>query len=182
VRNSVEHNRERRPFQRLIQADPPYRHRRHSRRSVTCSLRTACFSHKTRRSFRSASGSARSRNCRCFQGWSCSCKVSRSLSARSKNQTAVHEGEVFAGVQGVLFAGAESWPTVSVSYVRRVHTSVAPELDVGTFRQSTSILLSEDLLGFHFDYERDSRGAGARRSTSSPIRTNTIPSRIPSGG
>jgi hypothetical protein len=71
--------------------------------------------------------------------------------SQSKNPTSVHEGELFAGVQGVLFAGAESWPTVSISYVRRIHTGVAPELDVGTFRQSTSILLSEDLRGFHFD-------------------------------
>jgi hypothetical protein len=71
--------------------------------------------------------------------------------SQSNDRTAVHEGEVFAGVQSVLFVGNESRPTVSISYVRRVHTSVAPELDVGTFRQSTSILLSEDLHGFHFD-------------------------------
>jgi hypothetical protein len=58
--------------------------------------------------------------------------------SQSESQTAVHEGEVFAGVQSVLFVGDESRPTVSISYVRRVHTSVAPELDVGTFRQSTS--------------------------------------------
>jgi hypothetical protein len=68
-----------------------------------------------------------------------------------KDRTAVHEGEVFAGVQSLLFVGGESRPTVSISYVRRVHESVAPELDVGTFRQSASILLSEDLHGFHFD-------------------------------
>jgi len=68
-----------------------------------------------------------------------------------KDRTAVHEGEVFAGVQSALFAGGESRPTVSISYVRRLHASVAPELDVGTFRQSASILLSEDLDGFHFD-------------------------------
>jgi hypothetical protein len=71
--------------------------------------------------------------------------------SRSKGQTSVHEGEVFAGVQTVLFAGEESRPTVSISYVRRVHTSIAPELDVGTFQQSASILLSEDLHGFRFD-------------------------------
>lgn len=71
--------------------------------------------------------------------------------SQSKDRTAVHEGEVFAGVQSVLSAGGQSRPTVSISYVRRVHTSVAPELDVGTFRQSTSILLSDDLHGFHFD-------------------------------
>ena len=73
------------------------------------------------------------------------------ISHSKDNQTAVHEGEVFAGVQSVLFAGDESRPTVSISYVRRAHTSVAPELDLGTFRQSTSILLSQDIKGFHFD-------------------------------
>jgi hypothetical protein len=71
--------------------------------------------------------------------------------SQSKDQTAVHEGEVFVGLQSVLFTGDESRPTVSISYVRRVHASVAPELDVGTFTQSTSILLSENLFGFHFD-------------------------------
>ena len=63
----------------------------------------------------------------------------------------MHEGEVFVGAQSVLFVGDESRPTVSISYVRRIHASIAPELDVGTFRQSTSILLSKDLRGFHFD-------------------------------
>jgi hypothetical protein len=71
--------------------------------------------------------------------------------SQSKDQTAVHEGEVFVGAQSVLYAGDESRPTVSISYVRRIHASIAPELDVGTFRQSTSILLSENLRGFHFD-------------------------------
>jgi hypothetical protein len=71
--------------------------------------------------------------------------------SQSKDPTGVHEGEVFTGVQSVLFFGGQSRPTVSINYVRLVHTSVAPELDVGTFRQSTSILLSEDLHGFHFD-------------------------------
>ncbi len=71
--------------------------------------------------------------------------------SRSASQIAAHEGEVFAGVQGVLFSGAGSRPSVSVSYVLRLHISAAPELDIGTFRQSGSILLSDNLLGFHFD-------------------------------
>ena len=71
--------------------------------------------------------------------------------SRTKGQTEVHEGEVFAGAQAVLFSGADSQPTIAVSYVRRVHVSVAPELDVGTFRQSVSILISENLHGFHID-------------------------------
>lgn len=70
---------------------------------------------------------------------------------QSEGLTAVHEGEVFAGAQGVLLSGAESRPTIAISYVRRVHASVARELDIGTFRQSTSILLSDEAHGFHFD-------------------------------
>ncbi len=44
----------------------------------------------------------------------------------SRDQTVVREGEVFVGVQSVLFVGDQSRPTVSISYVRRVHRSVAP--------------------------------------------------------
>ena len=71
--------------------------------------------------------------------------------SRTEGRTELHEGEVFAGAQAVLFSGANSQPTISVSYSWRVHESVAPELDIGTFRQSTSILLSENVLGFHID-------------------------------
>ena len=71
--------------------------------------------------------------------------------SQAQAQASVHEGEVFAGAQGVLFAGGESRPTVSVGYIRRLHASVAPELDVGTFLQSGSILLSHNLHGFHLD-------------------------------
>ena len=71
--------------------------------------------------------------------------------SQSEDQTAVHEGEVFAGVQSVLFSGTASRPTVSVSYIRRVHVSVAPELDIGSFRQSGLFLLSDDIHRFHVD-------------------------------
>ena len=71
--------------------------------------------------------------------------------SQSEDQTAVHEGEVFAGVQSVLFSGTASRPTVSVSYIRRVHVSVAPELDIGSFRQLGLFLLSDDIHGFHVD-------------------------------
>jgi hypothetical protein len=73
------------------------------------------------------------------------------VTSEIQSETAVHEGEVFAGMQGVLFSGGASKPTVSVSYIRRLHASVAPELDIGTFRQSGSILVSADLHGFHLD-------------------------------
>jgi hypothetical protein len=108
--------------------------------------------------------------------------------SQSEGQTAVHEGEVFAGVQGVLFSGSGSRPTVSVSYIRRVHVSVAPELDVGTFRQSGIFLLSDDVHGFHFDMNgivAEQAQDGVRRaqfgqtlSISHPLRKLTISGEI----
>ena len=77
--------------------------------------------------------------------------ISRSNGQSKGGQTDVHEGEVFAGAQAVLFSGSEVKPTIAVSYIRRLHSSVAPELDIGTFSQSGSILLSENLDGFHID-------------------------------
>ncbi len=63
----------------------------------------------------------------------------------------IHEGEVFAGLQAVVLPGTRSRPTIAVSYFRRLHASVAPEIDIGTFQQSALILVSGDLRGFHFD-------------------------------
>jgi len=70
---------------------------------------------------------------------------------KSEDRIAVREGEVFLGVQGVLLPGAESRPAISVSYIRRLHASAAPELDIGTFRQSATVLVSDNLRGFHVD-------------------------------
>jgi hypothetical protein len=60
-------------------------------------------------------------------------------------------GEVFAGVQTVLRKGEEYRPTISASYIRRLYESPAPEIDIGTFRQSALLLVSDDIGGFHFD-------------------------------
>ncbi len=63
----------------------------------------------------------------------------------------IHPGEVFVGAQGVVLAGEQSKPTIAVSYIRRLYESPAPELDLGTFRESGTILVSDDVAGFHFD-------------------------------
>ncbi|WP_260704126.1 hypothetical protein [Edaphobacter flagellatus] len=60
-------------------------------------------------------------------------------------------GEVFVGLQTVLIKGEGYHPTVSVSYIRRLYESLAPEIDIGTFRQSAFVLVSNDIGGFHFD-------------------------------
>jgi hypothetical protein len=60
-------------------------------------------------------------------------------------------GEVFAGLQAVVLPGEGHKPTVSLSYIRRLYESPAPEIDIGTFRNGALILVSADLGGFHFD-------------------------------
>lgn len=60
-------------------------------------------------------------------------------------------GEVFAGIQVVIRQG-EGWtPTISASYFRRLYASPAPELDIGTNRQSALLLASFDVRRFHID-------------------------------
>ena len=60
-------------------------------------------------------------------------------------------GEVFAGFQSVLVPGKGERPTISFSYIRRLYASPAPELDLGTFLQNGTILVSGDWFGFHYD-------------------------------
>jgi len=63
----------------------------------------------------------------------------------------IHPGEVFVGTQVVALQGQEAVPTISVSYIRRLYESPAPELDLGTYRQSGAILISNDMRRFHVD-------------------------------
>ena len=60
-------------------------------------------------------------------------------------------GEVFVGVQAVIIPGAGRKPTVSVSYTRRSYDGHAPELDLGSPRNSLLFLVSGDVKGFHYD-------------------------------
>jgi hypothetical protein len=60
-------------------------------------------------------------------------------------------GEVFAGMQVILVPGGEKRPTIAGQYLRRLYASPAPELDLGTFVQSATLLMSGDIQGFHFD-------------------------------
>jgi hypothetical protein len=43
-------------------------------------------------------------------------------------------GEVFAGIQTALLKGEEHCPTISVSYIRRLYESPAPEIDISEQR------------------------------------------------
>ena len=50
-----------------------------------------------------------------------------------------------------FFPGIKKRPTISVSYFRRVFGGTAPDLDIGSNRQSALLLLSTDILKFHID-------------------------------
>lgn len=65
--------------------------------------------------------------------------------------TSVDFSGVSAGAQAVLLAGEKARPTISVSYIRTLHSGDAPDLDIGTAQNSFLLLLSDDLHGFHFD-------------------------------
>lgn len=65
--------------------------------------------------------------------------------------TANGMGEVFLGAQAVIIPGEGDKPTVAMSYSRRAYDGNAPELDLGSPRNSLLLLVSGDVKGFHYD-------------------------------
>ena len=51
----------------------------------------------------------------------------------------------------MVVPGTKKRPTLAVSYFRRVFGGTAPDLDIGSNRQSALFLLSTDIAGFHVD-------------------------------
>lgn len=96
----------------------------------------------------------------------------------------IHPREVWLGAQAMLLPADGVLPTISVSYVRRLYESPAPELDLGTNRQSGTLLLSNDVGGFHYDANfivTEQTDGGVRRaqhaqtlSISHPLKKFTI--------
>ena len=76
-------------------------------------------------------------------------------------------GSVSAGVQGVLLPGSGKRPTVSASYIRLLYGGTAPDIDIGTSKNSAILLVSTDLAGFHFDingFAYEQEGLAVRRA------------------
>ena len=71
--------------------------------------------------------------------------------SRAGNQTANGTGDVALGVQGVVHQGEGARPTIALSYFRRVYSGDAPDLDIGSARNSMLLLASADVKGFHYD-------------------------------
>ena len=71
--------------------------------------------------------------------------------SRVASQAANAAGDEFLGVQGVVHQGEGAQPTVALSYFRRIYSGVAPNLDIGSARNSMLLLVSADVKGFHYD-------------------------------
>jgi hypothetical protein len=67
-------------------------------------------------------------------------------------QKEFNPGDIFAGFQAVLLPGHEKRPTVSISLIEHVYAGSAPDIDIGTPKQGVLLLISDDLAGFHFDW------------------------------
>jgi hypothetical protein len=60
-------------------------------------------------------------------------------------------GDIFGGLQAVIYPGEGLRPTLAVSYFRRVYSGPAPDVDIGSSRQSALFLASLDIRKFHID-------------------------------
>ncbi|MFI5117337.1 MAG: hypothetical protein ACHP8B_11650 [Terriglobales bacterium] len=71
--------------------------------------------------------------------------------SRAVGQPTNAPGDVALGIQGVVHQGEGAQPTIALSYFGRVYSGDAPDLDIGSFRNSGLILVSADVKGFHYD-------------------------------
>jgi hypothetical protein len=60
-------------------------------------------------------------------------------------------GGLSMGAQVVVFPGKERRPTLAVSYFRTVYDGTAPDLDIGSSRNSAVVLFSADIRKWHID-------------------------------
>jgi hypothetical protein len=60
-------------------------------------------------------------------------------------------GGLALGFQTVLHHGESANPTIAVSYFHQVYGGNAPDLDIGSARNSVLLLASADVKGFHYD-------------------------------
>jgi hypothetical protein len=71
--------------------------------------------------------------------------------SRAVGQAGWGAGDVALGVQGVVLQGEGTRPTIAMSYFHRVYGGDAPDIDIGSAKNSVLILASADLKGFHYD-------------------------------
>lgn len=76
-------------------------------------------------------------------------------------------GGVLVGLQAVVLPGHEKRPTVALSYFKAVYAGSAPDLDIGSLQNGLILLISGDVVGFHFDlngFFNEQSDSGVRRA------------------
>ena len=75
-------------------------------------------------------------------------------------------GDLIVGAQGLVTRERGALPTVAIAYQRRVRGGTAPDLDIGGFSQSVTLLVSGDAGEFHYDsnFLVDEQGDSVRRA------------------
>lgn len=71
--------------------------------------------------------------------------------SRAAGESANGTGDSALGVQAVIHRGEGPNPTIAVSYFGRVYAGDAPDVDIGSFRNSLNLLFSGDVKHFHYD-------------------------------
>ena len=71
--------------------------------------------------------------------------------SRIAHTSANAAGGVALGFQTVLHQGESAIPTIAVSYFHQVYGGNAPDIDIGSARNSVLVLASADVKGFHYD-------------------------------
>jgi hypothetical protein len=71
--------------------------------------------------------------------------------SRRGRQSSNDAGGVSLGAQVVLYPGEGAMPTISASYFHSIYGGNAPDLDVGSSRNSALLLGSGDVKKFHYD-------------------------------
>jgi Putative MetA-pathway of phenol degradation len=71
--------------------------------------------------------------------------------SRARSQLANGVGDLDLGLQAVVYHGEGLRPTIALSYFGRAYSGDAPDLDIGSFRNSALLLVSADVRGFHYD-------------------------------
>ncbi len=71
--------------------------------------------------------------------------------SRATGESTNATGDSALGVQAVIYRGEGVRPTIAVGYFGRVYAGNAPDVDIGSFRNSLTLLFSGDVKGFHYD-------------------------------
>lgn len=71
--------------------------------------------------------------------------------SRVQDQPSNGTGGVSLGAQGVVYNGEGAKPTIALSYFHEFYGGDTPDLDIGSAKNSTLLLGSGDVKGFHYD-------------------------------